>query len=124
VRLLNVNVIAQHVAAKNNLLTRFERWHTKIRTRCTPECVSQATLIRANNMMTESVTKDTLHPSKYKLHFVDILTLPQEDAGGIVVCALASASNCSASPHEQFLHAFRFPLVSQSGPVLIIIFFR
>ena len=84
-------------------------------------------------MMVESVTDKKYkrilftfpNPNPQSTPFIDdILTLPQEDTGGIAAaCSLASASNCSANPHEQFLHAFRFPPVSQSGPVSVIILF-
>src|SRR6266511_1600981 len=48
-----------------------------------------------------------------------IHTFPQDEEGGLTT-ALTSFSNSSAKPHEQFLHALRFPLVSHSGPIRVI----
>lgn len=45
-----------------------------------------------------------------------VRTFPQEDfAAGAAAClSLASSSNSSAKPQEQFLQALRFPVVPQT----------
>lgn len=54
---------------------------------------------------------------KENIKNIKVHTFPQEDVGAIGgAAAFSSCSNSSARPHEQFLQAFLFPLVSQSGP--------
>ena len=53
-----------------------------------------------------------------------IHTFPQDETGGTLDVRLFSFSNSSARPHEQFLQAFRFPLVSQSGPTITNIVYK
>lgn len=47
---------------------------------------------------------------------VCVLTLPQEEIGLVETCPASSAACCSASPHEQFLHAFFIGAPAPAGP--------
>jgi hypothetical protein len=113
---LDINIVLHHIASKDNFFSRSESWHSKVRTCCTSERISKIALDLKRRHISNLI--HIKFKIKEKIH-----TLPQDEGAGLGAILL-SLSNSSAKPHEQFLQAFRFPLVSQSGPTITNIVYK